>query len=258
MRTSFFPASLLVLSLSLALLLGGCYFTKKETTPIEMVRIDAQAEKTSDTLFIVLPGMMDEPKDFVREGFFEILHKEMPDADAIAVDAHFKYYKNRTLLTRLKADVIEPARAKGYRKIWLMGVSMGGLGSLLYLQKHADTIDGVFVLAPFLGKEKLTKPIREAKGLEAWQCKMPECADAAGKEDYLIELWHWLKTEYFPHIDAMPPLYLGYGTEDKFATANELLARELPAERVLTTSGGHDWPPWRMLWTHFLDGQKEK
>jgi len=32
-----------------------------------------------------------------------------------------------------------------------------------------------------------------------------------------------------------------------------LLAAALPATRVTDLPGGHDWPPWRALWTQWLD-----
>jgi hypothetical protein len=52
-----------------------------------------------------------------------------------------------------------------------------------------------------------------------------------------------------------PPLYIGYGTEDRFAASNRILAGVLPPHHVMTTEGGHEWLPWRRLWTAFLDRQ---
>ena len=56
---------------------------------------------------------------------------EDKDFDVISVDAHFGYYKNRDLVPRLHDDVITPAQQNGYEKIWLLGVSMGGMVSNL-------------------------------------------------------------------------------------------------------------------------------
>ena len=50
----------------------------------------------------------------------------------------------------------------------------------------------------------------------------------------------------------MPKLVLGYGTRDSLAPANRLLAATLPAERVFTADGGHDWQTWGELWRTIL------
>ncbi|MGE5173202.1 MAG: hypothetical protein ACM3MD_05175 [Betaproteobacteria bacterium] len=50
----------------------------------------------------------------------------------IVVNAHMGYYLNGTVFTRLKEDVIEPAKARGYDQIWLVGNSLGGYGSISY------------------------------------------------------------------------------------------------------------------------------
>lgn len=52
---------------------------------------------------------------------------------------------------------------------------------------------------------------------------------------------------------AGPPVWLGFGREDRFADAHRLLAQALPAERHFDVPGGHDWPPWRALWSAWLD-----
>jgi hypothetical protein len=51
----------------------------------------------------------------------------------------------------------------------------------------------------------------------------------------------------------LPQLYLGFGLSDRFVTNHRLLAEALPAGRVFTTEGGHDWPQWRQLWRNMLD-----
>ena len=51
----------------------------------------------------------------------------------------------------------------------------------------------------------------------------------------------------------LPPLYLGFGLSDRFASNHQLLADALPAGHVFTTEGGHDWPQWSQLWRKMLD-----
>jgi hypothetical protein len=48
-------------------------------------------------------------------------------------------------------------------------------------------------------------------------------------------------------------VHLGYGVDDRFAGAHRRFAELLPAERVRTAPGGHDWPAWRALWGAWLD-----
>ena len=50
-----------------------------------------------------------------------------------------------------------------------------------------------------------------------------------------------------------PPLYLGYGREDRFAQGLDLMAQALPPAAVMVIEGGHDWSTWSALWERFLD-----
>ena len=47
--------------------------------------------------------------------------------DMVAPNAHFGYYFGETLVNRLKVDIIDPSKVKGYENVWLVGASMGGL-----------------------------------------------------------------------------------------------------------------------------------
>ena len=53
--------------------------------------------------------------------------------------------------------------------------------------------------------------------------------------------------------EKSPLLFVGYGTSDKLAAADALLAAELPPSRVFLTEGGHEWPAWRRVLDSFLD-----
>ena len=58
----------------------------------------------------------------------------------------------------------------GYENIWLLGISMGGLGTLLYASEYPEQVDGVVLLAPFLGDRSAietivaTGPLEERNG----------------------------------------------------------------------------------------------
>ena len=70
-----------------------------------------------------------------------------PRLDVIAADAHFGYYRARSVVDRLHEDLIAPV-ADRYERVWLVGISMGGFGSALYAMEHPDVVDGVIMLAP--------------------------------------------------------------------------------------------------------------
>jgi len=55
----------------------------------------------------------------------------------VAADLHLAYLQGGTMIKRLYEDIISPAQKQGYKKIWLVGISPGGLNSLLYLKKKS-------------------------------------------------------------------------------------------------------------------------
>jgi pimeloyl-ACP methyl ester carboxylesterase len=186
-------------------------------------------------------------EDFQKEGFIEALTTAGTKADLIAVDAHFGYYKERTLVARLREDVIGPALAGGHDRIWLVGVSMGGFGSLLYADLHSEDVAGLVLFSPFLGEEEVIEEIRRVGGLRKWSPAGPVDLDT----DYSRELWRWLK-ENVSDPDGIP-IYLGYGARERLATANSILADILPSGHVRIGEGGHRWETWSPLWTRFVE-----
>ncbi len=227
------------------LLLPACSLFFPTSVPIPVVDYPL-GQTRADHLLIILPGRGDEPEDFQKAGFVDILRESGLSVDVVAVDAHFGYYYQRSLLPRLTEDVIEPALARGYQHIWLLGVSMGGLGALLFAQAHPEWIEGLLLLAPFLGDEDVISEIESAGGLAAWT--PPAELDP---DDYQRKLWTGLKP-YATGGTNLPKILLGWGNEDDFAQANQLLAALLPPAQVFQTQGGHEWQPWRELLSAFL------
>jgi len=101
------------------------------------------------------------------------------------------------------------------------------------------------LLAPYLGSRILTNEIARAPGLAAWQ------PDELAEADEQRRAWRYIKNGRA----GSPPLYLGFGREDRFSAAHELLAATLPADSVDVISGGHEWPTWSSLWGNFLDSR---
>ena len=240
-------------AVGLSLLLSGCGFLPRPThVPIPMQQERSSCGGPVRTLLVFLPGAGSFPQEFVREGFVDQVRRRRIAADMLLVDAHRGYYNERSIVERLDADVIAPARRQGYDAVWLVGISLGGLGALIHEERSPGQVAGLVVLAPYLGEESFLRGIAAAGGLTAWRAPAHEPPAGA----FEVPLWRWLQG-YAPGAGgaaaARPPLYLGYGTADRFAGANALLGAALPAAQVFTTDGGHDWPAWRNLWSRLLD-----
>ncbi len=230
----------------LGLLVGGCsYFAKK---PLETVTYKTTSKNGHRNLIVFMRALYGNHKTFEKEGFVAMVRDKGLPYDMVAPNAHLAYYYARTLDKRLREDVIEPARAAGYTKIWLAGVSMGGLGSLLYLRNYpADSgITGIVLLAPFLGEREILEEIIQAGGVRRWD---PGDYDDS---DWQRLLWDWLKT-YDRQQDRLPPIYLGYGDNDGYAMGQGLLAAILPPEHVIVIPGTHSVTTIKKIWSRMLD-----
>jgi pimeloyl-ACP methyl ester carboxylesterase len=124
--------------------------------PVPMaVRADALAAGGARCLIVFLPGLGDRARTFFDEGFVDLVRRKGLSADVVAADATYGYYASGTFVTRLDADVIAPAKRKGYARIWLIGPSMGGFGSIFYASQRPAQLDGVLAFAPWLGDDAL-------------------------------------------------------------------------------------------------------
>jgi pimeloyl-ACP methyl ester carboxylesterase len=227
-----------------AILAGACAAKLPLKTPIDTLFFDAGAG-SSPTLIVLLPGIGDQPETFQAQGFVNAVRERQINADIVAVRAHFGYYQARTIIERLHYDVVLPAQANGYRDIWLVGISLGGWGSVLYAQRHPQVISGMLLLAPFLGERHVFEEIEAAGGLQSWRPAIVHPED-----DQRLGL-AWLAD--FERSEAPLKLHLGYGKNDRFAKPNGLIGAGLPPEQVQVIPGGHDWRTWLKLWQGFLD-----
>jgi pimeloyl-ACP methyl ester carboxylesterase len=218
------------------------------STPVPMRAVHHQDSRVAghDTLMVFLPGNRSDPDDFQKEGFVSILQNAYPDIDSLAVDATLGYYIKESLPERLLEDVIQPAYEKGYKKIWITGISMGGSGALWYAQKYPATIKGIVLLAPFLADKKIIDEIDTAGGLKKWQPALP-----LEQKDYQRAQMLWLKQYIDPALKP-PLIFLGFGDTDRFHQSNRLLADIIPANQVVVLPGNHDWKTWRKIFIEFM------
>lgn len=206
---------------------GGCALTVPPSrVPMDVTRLPGPCAGRAPALVVMLPGAYSRPREFVDEG-------------------HVGYFQDRSVLRRLREDLVLPARAQGYRQVWLAGISLGGFGALAYGARHGGEVDGIVALAPYLGRRQLQKEIIDAGGPQRWR-KQRFAREA---DDAERDLWEWLAAP----VPGGPPVWLGFGRDDRFADAHRLLAQVLPAERRFDAPGGHDWAPWRALWSTWLD-----
>lgn len=234
----------LLLSAALLTVLAGCALFPPTRDKLDVLELGGRCSAQPDTLLVFLPGRYDKPLDLVKNGFVRAVHERGVDADVMIPDLHFGYYIKRTAVDRLHEDVILPAREKGYRHILLIGISVGGLGALLYTQMQPGMVDEVVLIAPYLGGSAIHHEIARAGGLKAWD------PGQWTSEDYERALWAWLRG----HGGAADTVIsLGYGGDDGFAMSNRLLAGVLPENRVTSTPGGHEWAPWLRIWETLLD-----
>jgi pimeloyl-ACP methyl ester carboxylesterase len=189
---------------------------------------------------IWLPGAYDHAHDFEQEGFARAVSRRRKPLDLRFVDLEMQHFNDLDALEQLQSEIVAPARAAG-ASIWLAGISLGGLVALDYASTHVAEIDGLCLLAPYLGNRMLIDEIAAA-GLSAWEPGELAELDAERR------IWRYIKTR----TDSRP-LLLGYGQGDRFSRAHDLLAAALPAASVKVVAGGHEWRTWTRLWENFLD-----
>lgn len=196
----------------------------------------------ADTLVILLPGRLNRPGDFEKRELLAAVRRARPDADVVAVDAHLGYYRAGTIRERLWRDVLEPAAGR-YEEVWLVGVSLGGIGSLAMAVTHGEAIAGVVVLAPYLGPDSLIRDIEAAGGVRRWS--------PGDGQDPIERMWAHFRDR--DPASAAPPVFLGFGSADRRVGHHRLFAELLSAEHVLERPGGHRWPVWVDLFNRLAE-----
>jgi pimeloyl-ACP methyl ester carboxylesterase len=214
----------------------------------------AESAARAPTCIVCLPGAYHAAADLSSAGFDSRVRERALPIDLAFVDVDLRHLGDRRPLDRLKHEIVLPARAMGYRSIWMAGISLGGFMALDYAASNPGDLDGLCLLAPYLGSRMLTREIA-ASGLAAWT------GGAAAESDEERRIWRLIQAQHplAQRTDAgpgySPSLYLGYGREDRFSDAHRLMAQALPAGAVDVVPGGHDWRTWTVLWENFLDSR---
>ena len=236
------------ITLATAALSGCIALAGPSRVKMDVIRDDLGCSATlAPTVLVFLPGANMQPAELLQQGFAAAVRQRRLAVDLALPDAHLGYVYDGSVLDHLRNDVVAPALApaEGRRQVWLAGISLGGYVALAYAMRHPEQIAGVLTIAPYLGRKPLLKAIADAGGPAAWR----RTAQPRDANDIDHALWMWLSDP----LRNGPPLWLGYGTEDRLVDGHRLLASLLPTSHVTTAPGDHDWPPWRALWAQWLD-----
>lgn len=203
----------------------------------------ADAHLRARAKFLLLPPVGESAEGFINAGFHDAVRARKLAIELQPCDLEFAHMTDRSMLQRLHDDPIAAARAEGFQCVCVAGVSLGGFMALNHAEQYPDDLQGICLIAPYLGTRLITDEISRAGGLEDWQ------AGEARSSDEERRIWQYIKSS----AGRGPPLYLGYGDEDRFAGSHRLLAAALPRDCVDVVPGAHDWQAWRKVWDHFLD-----
>jgi hypothetical protein len=195
---------------------------------------------------VLLPGAYHQPEDFISEGFVSAVQERQLPIDLMMAELSFEHIASQTALTEIHNGLIQPAISRGYKNIWLAGISIGGYVAIAYANRYPAQLAGLLLLAPYPGNRITTGEIVSAGGIQAW---LPA---SIADDDTELGNWNWLKNNAdTPQIEV----HLGYGEDDRFAESHLMMAQALPVALVDKIAGSHVWPVWQKLWCNFLDNR---
>jgi hypothetical protein len=117
--------------------------------------------------------------------------------------------------------------------------------ALRFAAEYQQALDGLCLLAPYLGSRIVAAEAAAHEDISRWQ------PGALADDDDERHIWRLVQR--LPTMAAAPRVFLGFGSEDRFAETQRLLAGALPPACTRVIPGGHDWPVWRALWDQFLE-----
>ena len=190
----------------------------------------------------LLTGSYSTAEDFLREGFVEALERRGFDAWIAMGEARAAYFSDGSIVQRIRESVVERARDAGLQRVWLAGVSLGGLACLCYAARHGEEVERMALFSPYPGTRELLREIDAAGGARHWNAE-------AKPLDPEREAWRWLRE----HGAGARRIDCWFASGDRFAEGQRSLARLLPPSSVHEVAGGHEWKDWRHMWNDFLE-----
>lgn len=222
----------------LTISLGCSSLWKRNAITIES---SSSISESKQSLVVLFPGFTGKGRHFEQQGIIDAIREHGFEADIVTLNIRPRIYFHNDFVEVLRKDIILPAKSEGYKSIYLIGISMGGHGVLLYATKYPEDVDAIFVLSPFISGTMQSNAILKAGGIENWD----DCPFLGW--DHACRLWKELK-EYVSDSRRSSTVFLGYGENDVFVKQCRILAQLLPPENVFTVEGEHEWTTWKKLW----------
>jgi pimeloyl-ACP methyl ester carboxylesterase len=210
---------------------------------VRALLLAAQPGAVAPVRMALIPGAYHAARDLIAAGFAAAVARRRLAVDLVLVDLEFAHVTDRSVLVALEHTVLDAARAAGCESVWIGGVSLGGWVALACAERRPGSVDGLCLIAPYLGTRTVAAEIARAGGLAAWEPR--DLAD----DDEERRIWRFLKTNRTRPL----AMHLGFGRDDRFADSQQLAAGALAADAVDVIDGGHEWPVFGRLWENFLD-----
>jgi len=220
---------------------AGCMVIGDARQPIAFETIAAPRPGAERTVVIVLPGFGSDAKEMRERGVAQAIQEVWPEADVLLASATFDYYREGKLVGRLHEEVVSPVLRAGYKRVWLAGASLGGMGALLYEHEHPGTVTGIVLFAPFLGDRSLLQEIKAAGGPRTWN--PGELPAELNADNYQRQVWKMVKG-WAGEPQRARRVWLACGVEDRLMAGARLMATALPQDRFVELPGGHTWAAW--------------
>jgi|HubBroStandDraft_1064217.scaffolds.fasta_scaffold06681_2 pimeloyl-ACP methyl ester carboxylesterase len=192
---------------------------------------------------VLMPGAYHTPNQYLDAGFAQSVRQLAMRVELTLAVPEMAHLTDRRWLHALHEELILPARARNI-PLWLGGVSLGGFMALRFAAQYPTVLDGLCLLAPYLGSRIVAREVEENAGRADWR------VEPVDEEDDERRIWRYIATR----ARGATRIFLGYGQNDRFADTQHVLARVLTGAQdgIHVIPGGHDWPVWRALWQQFL------
>ena len=161
------------------------------------------ADRAAPPRIVLVPGAFDTAAGFWQAGFEAAVRARGLELEVVIAELEFASLTDRSMIDRLHNGPLRAARAAraaGCRSVWLGGVSLGAYMALACAGRFPDDLDGLCLIAPYLGTRIVMRSIERSGGLGAWN------AAAVAGDDEDVAIWRFISAA----ADWPAPIYTGY------------------------------------------------
>ena len=177
--------------------------------------------------------------------FFLLAREHGIKADLVAASVHVAHFLKGKVTERIDKDIFQLIDKEQYKNIWVVGLSLGGLNSLLVLKKYDKKLCGAITLAPYLLNKKLTDEFEKEDNSKGWMPSLGAYNDIT--EERIENVLVWLRTKA-----DRSKIYIGYGDKDVYGSGQEKLASLLINKNSIVVKGKHNWETGKRIWKQQL------